>query len=95
MAREDVITAAASEFAARGYHATSIEHLLADGDRLHGSSGLYNALHESALTFERARIDGDTVTVHLSGELKSGGSCDDPRIEWQLRQTAATAAGVA
>lgn len=72
----------------------SIEHLLADGDRLHGSSGLYNALHESALTFERARIDGDTVTVHLSGELKSGGSCDDPRVEWQLRQTAATAAGV-
>ncbi|WP_244520194.1 GerMN domain-containing protein [Arthrobacter crystallopoietes] len=72
----------------------SIERLLADRDRLHGSSGLYNALHESALTFERARIDGDTVTVHLSGDLKSGGSCDDPRVEWQLRQTAATAAGV-
>lgn len=40
MARQDVIAAAAREFARRGYHATSIEHLLAATGLTRG--GLYH-----------------------------------------------------
>lgn len=46
MAREDVIAAAAREFAARGYHATSIEHLLAATGLTRG--GLYHYIDGKA-----------------------------------------------
>ncbi len=46
MAREDVIAAAAREFAARGYHATSIEHLLAATGLTRG--GLYHYIEGKA-----------------------------------------------
>jgi len=46
MAREDVISAAAREFAARGYHATSIEHLLAATGLTRG--GLYHYIDGKA-----------------------------------------------
>jgi hypothetical protein len=92
--RDSLVAASTEPVKTQDQLKASMERLLGDRDRLQGSSGLYNALHESALTYDRARIDGDTVTIYLSGELKSAGSCDDPRIEWQLKQTAATAAGV-
>jgi hypothetical protein len=71
----------------------ALERLLADKKQFLGESGLYNALYQSKLSFVRASTDADTVTVELEGQLKSGGTCDDPRIERQLEQTAATAAG--
>lgn len=46
MVREDVITAAAREFAQRGYHATSIEHLLAATGLTRG--GLYHYIDAKA-----------------------------------------------
>jgi len=46
MVREDVITAAAREFAERGYHATSIEHLLAATGLTRG--GLYHYIDAKA-----------------------------------------------
>lgn len=46
MAREDVISAAAREFAVRGYHATSIEHLLGATGLTRG--GLYHYIDGKA-----------------------------------------------
>ena len=46
MSREEVIAAAAREFAARGYHATSIEHLLAATGLTRG--GLYHYIDAKA-----------------------------------------------
>ncbi len=46
MARDDVISAAAREFALRGYHATSIEHLLAATGLTRG--GLYHYIDGKA-----------------------------------------------
>ncbi|WP_371818163.1 GerMN domain-containing protein [Pseudarthrobacter sp. C4D7] len=53
----------------------------------------YNALGASRLTFLSGSFDGTTVTVYLSGTLNHGGSCDLPRVEAQLTQTALEATG--
>jgi hypothetical protein len=71
----------------------AMERLLADNGQFLGESGLHNALYQSDLSFVRASTEADTVTVEPEGQLQSGGTCDDPRIERQLEQTAATAAG--
>lgn len=55
--------------------------------------GLYNALASSTLSFVSGYFDGSTVVVNLSGSLSPGGTCDIPRIEAQLTQTAVTAVG--
>ncbi|EMR00609.1 GerMN domain-containing protein [Paeniglutamicibacter gangotriensis] len=67
--------------------------LLEDKDAEHGQSGLVNTLSASELTYVSASVSGDTVTVELSGEILSGGTCDDPRIIAQLTHTAMVAAG--
>ncbi|MDT0170419.1 hypothetical protein [Pseudarthrobacter sp. BRE9] len=64
---------------------------LLDGEQQPG--GLYNALGGSRLTFLSGSFDGTTVTVYLAGTLKPGGTCDLPRVEAQLTQTALAAVG--
>lgn len=50
---------------------------------------LYNALAQSNLKLDDYQVDaGGTATVRLSGELKAGGVCDDPRIQAQLEEIA-------
>lgn len=71
-----------------------IESLLAQREREIGERGLTNALYNSELTLQGAEIDGDTVTVNLSGQPLSAGTCDDPRIIEQLEQTALVNSGV-
>lgn len=71
----------------------AISTLLASDESEHGESGLRNALAESELNYISARVADDTVTVELSGQVQSGGTCDDPRIIEQLKYTAMTAAG--
>lgn len=56
-------------------------------------SGLYNALSGSALRYVSGYLDGTTAVVNLSGSLRPGGVCDQPRIETQLAQTAVAATG--
>lgn len=70
----------------------AMQALLAKDDQYVGESGLYNALYQSDLTFNRWEKAGGEVTVYLSGEIRTGGTCDDPRIIAQLERTAATAA---
>lgn len=54
---------------------------------------LYNALGSSRLRFLSGSFDGTTVTVYLAGTLNPGGTCDLPRVEAQLTQTALEAVG--
>lgn len=68
----------------------AITALLDDGQH-HGNT--YNALGASRLRFLSGSFDGTTVTVYLSGTLNPGGTCDVPRIEAQLTQTALEAVG--
>lgn len=73
---------------------SSFEQLLAGKDQFIGQSGLYNALYQSDLTYVSSSVANDTVTVNLTGTLKLGGECDNPRVKAQLEETAKTAAGV-
>lgn len=57
------------------------------------ADGLYNALSASTLTFLSGSFDGTTVTVYLSGTISLGGTCDIPRAEAQLTQTAVASVG--
>lgn len=66
----------------------ALERLLAIDSEFYGQSGLYNALHQSDLTLDGIDINGTTAEIALSGSLSLGGTCDAPRVEAQLRQTA-------
>jgi hypothetical protein len=66
----------------------AFERLLAVDEEYYGQSGLYNALHRSDLTIDSATVENGQATVYLSGDLQIAGTCEAPRIEAQLRQTA-------
>lgn len=50
--------------------------------------GYHNALASSALSVEKIQSrDGVTTEIWLKGEMKSAGTCDDPRIKAQIEAT--------
>jgi hypothetical protein len=61
--------------------------LLSVKDQNYGQSGLYNALYQSALQVESVSIDSGKASVYLTGTLKMGGECDNPRVQAQLERT--------
>lgn len=63
-------------------------------DQYYGESGLYNALYQSDLSVDSVSVSSEEVQVELSGVLLSGGTCDDPRIQAQIRETILDNAGV-
>jgi LysM repeat protein len=66
----------------------ALEQLLAIDEEFYGQSGLYNALAASDLSVQGIDIDASTAIIALTGELRLGGVCDNPRVKAQLRQTA-------
>jgi hypothetical protein len=66
----------------------AMQALLAVRTRNYGENNYYNALHQSELQVQRIVIENRVATVELSGTLRSGGVCDDPRIKAQLERTA-------
>jgi enamine deaminase RidA (YjgF/YER057c/UK114 family) len=66
----------------------AFERLLDVDEEYYGQSGLYNALHRSDLTIDSAVVENGQAVVYLSGELRIGGTCESPRLEAQIRQTA-------
>lgn len=66
----------------------AMEQLISIKDKTYGSAGLYNALASSSLNFESAEITDDKAIVKLSGVLNLVGTCEDARIEAQLKETA-------
>lgn len=65
----------------------AMEQLISIKDKTYGSAGLYNALADSSLNFESAEIIDDKAIVKLSGTLNLVGTCEDARIEAQLKET--------
>jgi Sporulation and spore germination len=72
---------------------TALAALLDPADSGVPPSGLYNALGASSLHFVSGYVNGSTAVVNLSGSLRPGGVCDNPRIEAQLTQTVVSATG--
>jgi spore germination protein GerM len=48
----------------------------------------YNALAISTLEVDKITLSGGLATINLSGELLTGGICDNPRVMAQLETTA-------
>lgn len=67
---------------------SALESLLSIRSDYYGESGLYNALYHSNLSLQGVNIVNGQAVINLSGQLISGGTCDDPRIIAQLEQTA-------
>lgn len=65
----------------------ALEHLFAAKENFYGASGLYNALYQSEVRVESAIVEDGIATVYLSGTFRSGGVCDDPRIQAQIEET--------
>ncbi|MDK2980960.1 MAG: hypothetical protein PWQ55_1307 [Chloroflexota bacterium] len=59
-----------------------------EGEEYYGQSGLYNALSRSHLEIDDLAVANGQAVVHISGQVVTGGECDIPRIEAQLRATA-------
>ena len=66
----------------------SLEKLLALNEEDYGQSGLYNALYQSDLAVEGIDIVNGEAIIRLTGELRMGGVCDEPRVQAQLEETA-------
>lgn len=74
---------------------SAIQALLDDRKASHPTEGgLYNVFYGSALTIESATIADGKAVVRLGGELNQRGVCDAPRVETQLKKTAAQFPGV-
>ena len=66
----------------------ALNQLLSQKSQYYGESGLYNALYQSNLRVSRITRSGSAWRVYLTGTLRLGGVCDNPRVKAQLEQTA-------
>jgi hypothetical protein len=66
----------------------ALDALLALEQREYGESGLYNALYQSDLRLQSATLNDGKAVIKLTGSLKLGGECDNPRVDAQITQTA-------
>ncbi|PXA78396.1 GerMN domain-containing protein [Auritidibacter sp. NML100628] len=74
----------------------AVQFLLDDQHYRHGDPPFTNSVvfSRDSLQVEETTIDGDTVTVKLSGEVVTRSDCESQRILAQLKQTAERAAHV-
>ena len=72
----------------QGVLRAALEKLFSAKQQFYGESGYYNALYQSDLTVESVRIENGNAIIHLTGTLTLGGTCDAPRVEAQIEQTA-------
>jgi hypothetical protein len=66
----------------------ALEKLLSAQQQFYGESGYYNALYQSDLQVARVVIEQGKAVIHLTGSIVLGGTCDAPRVEAQIEQTA-------
>jgi hypothetical protein len=72
----------------QGVLRAALEKLLSAKQQFYGESGYYNALYQSDLQVEAVAIEQGKAIIHLGGSLTLGGTCDAPRVEAQIEQTA-------
>lgn len=66
----------------------AIKELLKIKSQFYGQSGLYNSLYQSNLQLSSAVITNGKATIKLTGTTALGGTCDNPRFQAQLEETA-------
>lgn len=72
----------------QGVLRAALEKLLSAKQQFYGESGYYNALYQSDLRVAGVTIEQGKATIRLTGTLTLGGTCDAPRVEAQIEQTA-------
>jgi hypothetical protein len=72
----------------QGVLRAALEKLLSARQQFYGESGLYNALYQSDLQVTGVAIEQGKAIIHLTGNITLGGTCDAPRLEAQIEQTA-------
>lgn len=72
----------------QGVLRAALEKLLSAKQQFYGESGYYNALYQSDLRVASVTIEQGKAIIRLTGSLMLGGTCDAPRVEAQLEQTA-------
>jgi hypothetical protein len=74
--------------ATQGVLTAALRELFSIREQNYGQSGLYNALYQSDLKVESAAVIAGKATIYLTGTVKLGGACDNPRFEAQIKETA-------
>lgn len=72
----------------QGVLRAALEKLFSAKQQFYGESGYYNALYQSDLQVLTVTIEQGKAIIHLTGTVMLGGTCDAPRIEAQIEQTA-------
>jgi Sporulation and spore germination len=72
----------------QGVLRAALEKLLSAKQQFYGESGYYNALYQSDLQVAEVTIQQGKAIIHLTGTTMLGGTCDAPRVEAQIEQTA-------
>ena len=72
----------------QGVLLAALEKLLSIKEQFYGESGLYNALYQSDLQVAGVAIEQGKAIIHLRGTVMLGGTCDAPRFQAQIEQTA-------
>lgn len=85
---DSVVMVNTSYFTTDNVIRSSFDELLSNYNQYYGESGLYNALYNSNLKYVDSSINGEVMTVNLTGDLSLGGECDIPRVKYQLELTA-------
>jgi hypothetical protein len=72
----------------QGVLRAALEKLLSAKKQFYGESGYYNALYQSDLQVAKVTLEQGKAIIHLTGTIMLGGTCDAPRLEAQIEQTA-------
>jgi hypothetical protein len=72
----------------QGVLRAALEKLFSAKQQFYGESGYYNALYQSDLDVSSVRIEQGNAIIHLTGTIVLGGTCDAPRVQAQIEQTA-------
>jgi hypothetical protein len=72
----------------QGVLRAALEKLFSAKQQFYGESGYYNALYQSDLEVAAVTIEQGNAIVHLTGTIMLGGTCDAPRVQAQIEQTA-------
>lgn len=67
--------------------AATLGALFALEDDDFAGTGLYNSLRQSDLMVDNVTVTDGMALVEISGDRLLGGTCDDPRFEFQIEQT--------
>ena len=72
----------------QGVLRATLEKLFSAKQQFYGESGYYNALYQSDLDVAGVTIEQGKAIIHLTGTIVLGGTCDAPRVQAQIEQTA-------